>query len=73
MSDRRGKAGERLMGSLDAWVMPFGEHRGDRIDSVASFDPSYLRWALEEVDMDRWPGLHEQVREALRRAGELNE
>ena len=58
---------------MDARVMPFGRHKGTRVDDLATDEPDYLRWALEEVDMDRWPGLHEQVREALRRAGELNE
>ena len=58
------------MRSLDARVMPFGKHKGERVDDV---DTDYLRWAMEEVDMDRWPGLYGCIREALRRCGELNE
>ena len=73
MSDRRGKAEERLMNSLDARVMPFGKHKGERVDAVAEDDPGYLRWAMEGVDMDRWPGLYSYIREALARRGELNE
>ena len=41
---------------MDALVMPFGKHKGERVDDLASDEPGYLRWALEEVDMDRWPG-----------------
>ena len=61
------------MSAMDARVIPFGEHKGERVDSIVDFDPSYLRWAVEEVDMDRWPGLYDYIREALRRRGELNE
>ena len=52
------------MSSLDARVMPFGKHKGERVDAV---DPDYLRWAVEEVDMDRWPGLWAYINEFLRR------
>ena len=69
----RGKAGERLMGRLDARVMPFGEHKGERVDSIVAFDPSYLRWVLEDIDLSHWPGLYTHIREALARRGELNE
>ena len=72
MSERKGIAGEQLMSSLDARVLPFGKHKGERVDTVAEVDPAWLRWALEEVDMDRWPGLFDYIREALRRQGELN-
>ena len=60
---------------MDARVMPFGKHKGERVDDLATDEPDYLRWALEEVlnIEGRWPGLYKQVREALRRAGELNE
>ena len=58
---------------MDAKLMPFGKHKGERIDNLAHEDPGYLNWALEEVDMDRWPGLYQQVREALIRAGTLEE
>ena len=61
------------MSSLDAKVMPFGEHKGERVDSLADDDPAYLRWIEEVADLDRWPGLHDYIREALRRRGELNE
>ena len=61
------------MSSLDARVMPFGKHKGERVDAVADADPSYLRWALEAMYWDCCPGLYEYVREALRRRGELNE
>ena len=60
------------MSSLDARVMPFGKYKGERVDAVADDDPGYLRWALNELD-DRWPGLYDYIREALRRRGELNE
>ena len=56
---------------MDARVMPFGKHKGERVDDLATDEPDYLRWALEEVlnIEGRWPGLYKQVREALRRAG----
>ena len=74
MSDRQGQSRrQRLMSSLDATVMPFGEHKGERVDSIVAFDPSYLRWVLEDIDLSHWPGLHDYIREALRRRGELSE
>ena len=50
-------------------VMPFGKHKGERVDAVADDDWRYLHRALDEVDMDRWPGLHDYIWEALRRRG----
>ena len=61
------------MSSLDARVMPFGRHKGERVDTMAEDHAAYLRWVLEVVDMDAWVGLHDYIREALRRRGELNE
>ena len=58
---------------MDARAMPFGKHKGSRVDDLATDEPDYLRWVLEEVDMDRWPGLHDYIREALHRRGELDE
>ena len=58
---------------MDARVMPFGKHKGKRVDDLATSDPAYLRWALETVFLDRWSGLTQCIYEALRRAGELNE
>ena len=54
-------------------LMPFGKHKGQTIGSTAEEDPGYLRWAMENVDMDRWPGLFAAIREELARKGELNE
>ena len=54
------------MSSLDARVMPFGEHKGERVDDVAS---SYLLYAIEELDLRRWEGLVSYIYEVLRRRG----
>ena len=66
------------MSSLDARVMPFGKHEGERIDTVAEIDPGWLRWVLKDATLgfgaiEYYPGLHDYIREALRRRGELNE
>ena len=61
------------MGSLDARVMPFGKHKGERVDALVDDDPGYLRWLLEEVKFENWPHLYDYIREALARRGELNE
>ena len=61
------------MSSMDARVMPFGKYKGERVDTVAADNPDWLRWALRDVDMGRWPGLYGYIREVLRRRGELNE
>ena len=53
--------------------MPFGKYKGERVDTVAADNPDWLRWALRDVDMGRWPGLYGYIREVLRRRGELNE
>ena len=60
------------MSSLDARVMPFGKYKGERVDTVAVLDPSYLRWALEEERVAELE-LYIHMREALRRRGELND
>ena len=54
-------------------LMPFGKYKGWRIAATVAENPGYLRWAMEEVDMDRWPGLFAAIREELARKGELNE
>ena len=74
MSDRSGKAEERFMSSLDAKEMPFGKYKGKRVDTVADDDPGYLRWLLDmdDIDLHRC-GVHDYIREALRRRGELHE
>ena len=62
--------------NLNATTMPFGRYSkapAQTVDQVAREDPGYLRWALETVDMDRWPGLYGCIRETLSRLGELNE
>ena len=56
------------MSSLDARLMPFGNHKGERVDDV---DSSYLRWALEEADLTRWEGLASYINEVLRRRGDF--
>ena len=43
-------------------LMPFGKHVTRTVDQVADEDPAYLRWACENVDMDRWPKLFECIR-----------
>ncbi len=43
----------------DLAVMPFGEHRGDPLDSI---DTGYLRWWLKKMDSD---GLRAEYREAV--------
>lgn len=60
-----------------SWLLPFGKKQGylgKTLTAVAREDPSFLRWALESIDdMDeRWPGLYQEIREALARQGELN-
>ena len=55
---------------MDARPIPFGKYKGTRIDTLAHDDPDYLRWALENVALDRWQGLTDHILEALRRAGE---
>ena len=60
------------MSSSDAPLMPFGKYQGERVDTVAVLDPSYLRWALEEERIAELE-LYVYIREALRRRGELNE
>ena len=66
-----------MRAGLDSMSMPFGKYGSCQpaytVDQVADEDPGYLRWACESVDMDRWPGLFEHIRETLVRKGELNE
>ena len=59
---------------MDARVMStFGEYKGERVDIIVDEDSAYLRWVLEDIDLSPWPGLHDHIREALARRGELNE
>ena len=60
-------------GTLDKLTMPFGKHKGLTVDAVAADDPGYLRWLMRESDLDRYPGLYENIREVLARRGELND
>ena len=39
---------------MDARVIPFGKHKGERVNDLASDEPSYLRWALEEYFRPDW-------------------
>jgi hypothetical protein len=41
--------------------MPFGQHRGKRLDDVPT---SYLAWA-STIDLDRYPGLREAIADEL--------
>ena len=54
-------------------AMPLGKYKGQDIDNVADEDSQYLRWLLENADLDRYEGLFENIREILRRKGQLNE
>ncbi|KKL61548.1 hypothetical protein LCGC14_2194200 [marine sediment metagenome] len=60
-------------GTLDQLTMPLGKYKGETVDAVAADHPSYLRWLLENVKLDRYPGLFENIREVLARRGELND
>lgn len=53
--------------------MPFGKYKDWSIEAAMEENPGYLRWMMENVDMDRWPGLFAAIREELARKGELNE
>ncbi len=57
----------------DKVTMPFGKHKGETVDAVAADDPSYLRWLVDKLKFDRYPGLIENIREVLARQGELND
>ena len=52
------------MSSLDAREMPFGEHRGKRVDDLDSY---YLLWVIEDIDLSHWKGLGSYIYEVLRR------
>jgi len=52
---------------MDARVMLFGKHKGERIDEL---DSGYLRWMIENVKDDE---LAEFAREVLRRRDEDEE
>ena len=54
-------------------AMPLGKYKGQVIDNVADEDPGYLRWMLENADLDPYEGLFENIREILRRKGQLND
>lgn len=56
---------------MDRRTWPLQKHHGEDIDAIAEEDPYYLRWCLENVDLDN--DLYMFVREALSRRGELNE
>lgn len=32
--------------------MPFGQYKGDQIWLIIETDPSYVRWLIEEADID---------------------
>ena len=46
-------------------------HTDDPVDDLRKFLASFLRWGLRVGVMDDDPGLRDQVREELRRTGEL--
>lgn len=53
------------MDGLDAKTMPFGKHKGERIDEIPS---DYLRWLLDNANLDDEIAAH--VAEVLRRRGD---
>ena len=57
--------------------MPFGLYGPKHqkipytVEAVAAENPEYLIWALDDVNLDRWPGLTEEIRTQLNRRGKL--
>ena len=45
------------------WLFPFGKYKGQSVEEIASHDPGYLRWALENMDK-----LSDGMRKAIRKA-----
>ena len=50
--------------ALDGITMPFGKHKGERVDSI---DAQYLKWLWDKGDL--YGDLAEAVKKVLERAG----
>jgi uncharacterized protein (DUF3820 family) len=50
--------------ALDAITMPFGKHKGERVDSI---DAQYLKWLWDKGDL--YGDLAEAVKKVLEREG----
>ena len=42
--------------------IPFGKYKGRTLDEIPS---DYLRWVLNDIDENQYPGLFEEIEEEL--------